>query len=231
MAVTYRSRERAMPYRTRLTGRLMSITMRGSAESAGPLAIFAGPGRPVPADLCLATAISCHYCWNIDQFGQGDLLSRILPCARVATALTAVAIAVAGCATANNGASNQGEQPYPTGYGLSSAGTTTSLYTELFGPSKAATPPAAATAAAEPAQSTTPPATALAVTLQSRPATASSAARQAQPAAAPVEVAQQPAAAQAPAEPDVPVAYGITASGPTTNLYTELFGPKRRDGQ
>jgi hypothetical protein len=151
----------------------------------------------------------------------------MLPCARAATALTAVAIAVAGCAAANNSASNQGEQPFQVGYGLSSAGTTTDLYTELFGPRKPATPPATATAAAEPAQSTTAPATATAATRLSGPATASSAGRQVQPAAAPVEVAQQPAAAQAPAEPDVPVSYGLTAKGPTTDLYTELFGPKR----
>ena len=36
---------------------------------------------------------------------------------------------------------------------------------------------------------------------------------------------------QPPAEPDIPVAYGITANGPTTDLVTELFGPRRRDGQ
>jgi hypothetical protein len=49
MAVTYRPRERAMPYRTRLTGRLMSITMRGPASRAGPLAILQEirPSAPV----------------------------------------------------------------------------------------------------------------------------------------------------------------------------------------
>ena len=36
---------------------------------------------------------------------------------------------------------------------------------------------------------------------------------------------------QPPAEPDIPVAYGITVNGPTTDLVTELFGPRRRDGQ
>jgi hypothetical protein len=42
MAVTYRLRKQAMPYKTRLTGRLMLLKMRGSAQHAGPLAIF-GP--------------------------------------------------------------------------------------------------------------------------------------------------------------------------------------------
>ncbi len=37
MAVTYRLRKQAVPYKTRLTGRLMSLRMRGSAH-AGPLA-------------------------------------------------------------------------------------------------------------------------------------------------------------------------------------------------
>jgi hypothetical protein len=51
------------------------------------------------------------------------------------------------------------------------------------------------------------------------------------PSPAPVAVAQQPPAPKAEAEPDVPTAYGITANGPTTDLFTELFGPRRRDGQ
>jgi hypothetical protein len=45
---------------------------------------------------------------------------------------------------------------------------------------------------------------------------------------APVQVAQQPAP---PPEPDVPTAYGITANGPTTDLYTAIFGPRHSDGQ
>ena len=138
-------------------------------------------------------------------------------------ALAAVAIAVGGCAAANNVASSQSEQPYQTGYGLSSEGTTTDLYTELFGSRKTAT----ATAAAQPVQ----PATGPASKRQNQPATTAAATRQVQPAPAPTEVAQQAATPQAPEEPDVPVAYGITANGPTTDLYTALFGPRRRDGQ
>jgi hypothetical protein len=172
-------------------------------------------------------------------------LSRALSCIRATTALAAVAIAVGGCAAANNVASNQSEQPYQTGYGLSSEGTTTDLYTELFGPRKTATAtaqpvqpvtasaapqqiqPVTASAATQPVQPATGPAT----KRQNQPATTAAATRQVQPAPAPTEVAQQVATPQAPEEPDVPVGYGITANGPTTDLYTALFGPRRRDGQ
>ena len=51
------------------------------------------------------------------------------------------------------------------------------------------------------------------------------------PQSAPVQVAQQPAPPAPPPEPDVPTAYGITANGPTTDLYTMIFGPRRSDGQ
>ena len=178
--------------------------------------------------------------------GQGVLLNRSSPSIRVTIVLAAVAAAVAGCADsrlAANNAANQSEQPYSAGYGLSSAGTTTDLYTEFFGSSRrddknaaqaAATAPASppqvqpvTAAAPQPVQ----PATASAATKRGQPATASAPTRLIQPAPATTEVVQQPAAPQAPPEPDVPVAYGITANGPTTDLYTELFGPRRRDGQ
>jgi hypothetical protein len=183
-------------------------------------------------------------------------LNRALPCIRVAIALTAIAVVAAGCAAANNAtssqASAQGEQPYKTMYGISSEGTTTDLYTEIFGPRQA---PASTTnvAAAQPVQSVTsqpiapvqPSATAASPTRSGQAATATSANRQSQTAAssrapqpaygqspaaqpAPVQVAQQPAP---PPEPDVPTAYGITANGPTTDLYTAIFGPRHSDGQ
>jgi hypothetical protein len=181
-------------------------------------------------------------------------LNRALPCIRVAIALTAIAVVAAGCAAANNAtssqASAQGEQPYKTMYGISSEGTTTDLYTEIFGPRQA---PASTTnvAAAQPVQSVTsqpiapvqPSATAASPTRSGQAAT--SANRQSQTAAssrapqpaygqspaaqpAPVQVAQQPVP---PPEPDVPTAYGITANGPTTDLYTAIFGPRHSDGQ
>jgi hypothetical protein len=186
--------------------------------------------------------------------GRGNVLNRALPCIRVAIALTAIAVVAAGCAAANNAtssqASAQGEQPYKTMYGISSEGTTTDLYTEIFGPRQA---PASTTnvAAAQPVQSVTSQpiapvqqsATAASPTRSGQAAT--SANRQSQTAAssrapqpaygqspaaqpAPVQVAQQPAP---PPEPDVPTAYGITANGPTTDLYTAIFGPRHSDGQ
>jgi hypothetical protein len=176
--------------------------------------------------------------------GQGVLLNRLSPSIRVTIVLAAMAAAVAGCADsrlAANNAANQSEQPYSAGYGLSSAGTTTDLYTEFFGSSRRDdknAAQAAATASATPPQvqpvtaaAPVQPATASAATKRGQPATASAPTRLVQPAPAATEVAQQPAAPQAPPEPDVPVAYGITANGPTTDLYTELFGPRRRDGQ
>ena len=179
--------------------------------------------------------------------GQGVLLNRLSPNIRVTIVLAAVAAAGAGCADsrlAANNAANQSEQPYSAGYGLSSAGTTTDLYTEFFGSSRRDDKNAAqatATASASPPQvqpvpeATAPqpvqPATKSAATKRGQPATASAPTRLVQPAPAATEVAQQPAAPQTPPEPDVPVAYGITANGPTTDLYTELFGPRRRDGQ
>lgn len=166
-------------------------------------------------------------------------MNRSLPCIRITTALATVAVIVAGCATANNTTSSQDEQPHPTVYGISSAGTTTDLYTELFGSRKIAAAPEVAPAAAQPVQPVTAsattqpvlPAAAPATSRQAPRATAATATRQVQPAPAATEVAQQPATPQAQPEPDVPVAYGITANGPTTDLYTELFGPRRRDGQ
>jgi len=177
-------------------------------------------------------------------------LSRSLSCIRAATALAAVAILVGGCAAANNASSSQGEQPYKTAYGISSEGTTTDLYTELFGSSRRddrnAAQPATATAttqqvqpvaagpANQPAQAANAPAATRQTTAADRkaqPAMAAATTRQVQPVPAPTAVAQQPAAPQPPPEPDVPTAYGITANGPTTDLFTELFGPRRRDGQ
>jgi len=155
---------------------------------------------------------------------------------------------------ANAQASNdvsQAEQPYKTGYGFSSDGPTTDLYTELFGssrrddrtaaPSAPAQPvePVIASATIQPVQPATAPAakpkvqraTASAANRQVQPATSSEAVRQVQPAPVPAQVAQQPAPPQPPPEPDTPTAFGITSNGPTTDLYTELFGPRRRDGQ
>jgi hypothetical protein len=135
--------------------------------------------------------------------------------------------------------SNQGEQSYKTSYGFTSDGPTTDLYTELFGSSRRdAAPTPAAPQPVEPVVASTTiqpvqPATTPAAKQKAQRATASAANRQVQPAPAPVtaQAVQPPAAPQPPPEPDMPTAYGITSNGPTTDLYTELFGPRRRDGQ
>jgi hypothetical protein len=191
----------------------------------------------------------------------GIALNRPSHRIRLTVMLAAAAIAVAGCAdsrmTAANAPSNanaqvasdQGEQPYKTGYGFSSDGPTTDLYTEIFGSSRRdAAPPPAAPQPVEPVVASTPiqpvqPATTPAAKQKAQRATASAtnrqvqptnpavATQQVQPAPVTAQVAQPAAAPQPPPEPDMPAAYGITSNGPTTDLYTELFGPRRRDGQ
>jgi len=185
----------------------------------------------------------------------GNILIGALSSIRIAAAFAAVAIVAGGCSAVNNAtssqASSQGEQPYKTMYGISSEGTTTDLYTELFGPRQPAATPAAAIATAQPVQPTQPiaaqpvapvqaPVPAQQSATTTRPAragqaaTAAAAKQQAQPVPAPpppMQVAQPPAPPPSPPEPDVPTAYGITANGPTTDLYTMIFGPRRSDGQ
>jgi outer membrane biosynthesis protein TonB len=188
-------------------------------------------------------------------------LNRLLRCIRAVPVLAAAAIAIAGCAdsrtTAANAPSNanaqvssdQGEQPYKTSYGFTSDGPTTDLYTELFGSSRrdAAPPPTApqpvepviASTTIQPVQPATTPAgkpkaqraTASAANRQVQPANAAAATQQVQPAPVTAQAVQPPAPPQPPAEADIPTAYGITSNGPTTDLYTALFGPRHRDGQ
>jgi hypothetical protein len=163
----------------------------------------------------------------------------------------AAAITIAGCADSRMAANDAspGAQPppqpdTPAAYGITSNGPTTDLFTELFGSSQRdngnAVAPAATAQPAQPVTAAAPPqqvqpATASATNKQGQRTAASAANRQVQPAPAPLpatQVAQQPVAApQPPPEPDTPAAYGITGNGPTTDLFTELFGPRRRDGQ
>jgi hypothetical protein len=232
----------------------MLINEGFGVNSAGPLAI-SGRSKPIfSAILCLARAISSLYCWTTDRRSvRGDVLFSALSCIRTATALAAVAIVVAGCAAANNAtsaqASTQDEQPYKTMYGMTSDGPTTDLYTEIFGSRQPPPAPATNVASAQPvqpvaSQPVTPvqQGTAAArpsqtATTTNRPGQTTAANRTPQPAygqpaaAQPVQVALQPAPPAPPPEADVPAAYGITANGPTTDLYTEIFGPRRSNGQ
>jgi len=186
---------------------------------------------------------------------EGIDFNLSLRCIRITVGLADMAIMVAGCAdsrmAANNAPSNSAagaqapsEAPYHTAYGITSDGPTTDLYTELFGSSPRDNGNAAVAATAAPTAQQGQPVTAPAATQQVQPVTASAtnrlgqrttasaATRQVQPAPVSVDVRQQqPATPQAPSEPDTPTAYGISSNGPTTDLYTELFGPRRRDGQ
>jgi hypothetical protein len=151
---------------------------------------------------------------------------------RVVIVLPALASMVAGCADsriagANAQASSENSRtqrpaPVQTGYGLSSDGPTTDLYTELFRSKDAPIAPSSATVAQG------QPATASPVTVaQGRPTTASPAAvPQGQPATAANAAQQIPAAPQAP--PATATVYGMSSDGPTTDLYTELFGARSR---
>ena len=253
MAVTSRPCKWAGPYRTRLTGRLMlinegfGVTRRTPRHFRPVQAIFGRYSLPCPCHI--QPLLLSHR----QAVGEGDFLISVLPCIRTATALAAVAIVVGGCAAANNAtsaqASSQGEQPYRTMYGISSEGTTTDLYTEIFGSRQPPPAPATNVASAQPgqpvaAQPITPiqqsaaaarPGQATAATSRQVQTTAANRAPQpayGQPAPVqPVQVAQQPAPPAPPPEPDVPAAYGITSNGPTTDLYTEIFGPRRSNGQ
>jgi hypothetical protein len=147
--------------------------------------------------------------------------------------LPALAGTVAGCADSHFASSNasmqtssdtsrtQREPPVQVGYGMSSDGPTTDLYTEIFRPKRDEAPaPPAAVAQGQPA------AGAPGTVAQGRPATgAPGAVAQNQPAMA--SNAVPPAPAAPPAEAATPSAFGISSNGPTTDLYTELFGRNR----
>jgi hypothetical protein len=165
-------------------------------------------------------------------------LSRALSCIRVAIALTAIAVVAAGCAAGNNASqASNSEQPYKTMYGMTSDGTTTDLYTEIFGTRQATPAPATTVAAAEPISPPQQPASTSNTVPPGQTAKRQNqtAANRATPPApiqpAPVQVAQQPPPPPPPEEPDVPTAYGITGKGPTTDLYTAIFGPRNSGGQ
>jgi hypothetical protein len=224
----------------------------GAAQTGG-----SSPGCRLPCGRhTLALMLDCGTGLSVG----GIVLNHSSRCIRIAVVLGAMAIMVAGCAdsrmgnaTSNTatGAQASGEAPYHTAYGITSDGPTTDLYTELFGSSRrddatvsSSPPPAQPMTASAPTQQVQPvtaaaspqqvqPTTASATNRQR--ATASAANRQVQPAPAPLattQVAQQPVAApEPPPEPDTPAAYGITSNGPTTDVYTALFGPRRRDGQ
>jgi hypothetical protein len=146
--------------------------------------------------------------------------------------LPALAGTVAGCADSHFASSNasmqtssdtsrtQREPPVQVGYGMTSDGPTTDLYSEIFRPKRDEAPAAPAVAQGQPT------AGAPATVAQGRPGARSSA-TVAQNQSATAANAVPPAPAAPPAEPTTPAAYGISSNGPTTDLYTELFGKNR----
>jgi hypothetical protein len=143
--------------------------------------------------------------------------------------LPALAGTLAGCADSHFASSNasmqtssdtgrtQREPPVQVGYGMTSDGPTTDLYSEIFRPKRDEAPAApAAVAQGQPVAGT--PGT----VAQGRPATGSAVAQN-QPAMASNAVPAAP-----PAEAATPTAFGISSNGPTTDLYTELFGRNRQ---
>jgi hypothetical protein len=157
--------------------------------------------------------------------------------------LPAAASMIAGCADSRMAANNadaQAEAPYQAGYGMSSNGPTTDLYTELFR-NKARDDRNApvATAAAGPVPqgqaAQGQPVTASNTVQRGQPVTAANAAQRGQPATTaansvpPGQPAAVPVAQEEPPPQAVPTAYGISSNGPTTDLYTEIFGPRNHN--
>jgi hypothetical protein len=168
------------------------------------------------------------------------LVNRSFYCTHVMAALTAIAVNVAGCAdsrlAANNAATSassgtaQAQSPTPSyqaGSGLYGGGFTTDLYTEMFGSDKRDDKPAPSNekSASATAPSASVSGTSPAATVVSAPVP-SNAVQQAQP--VPVSGVRQEVSA-AEAQPAQSTVYGIPSNGMTTDLYTELFGPRRRE--
>jgi hypothetical protein len=143
--------------------------------------------------------------------------------------LAGLAIVAAGCTdsrlAANNAASNSGQvqqqvQPtsYQTGYGLTSDGPTTDLYHEF---KHTLEPPERPQVAATAPQETPAPVNGQQVA-DSRPGPGVAEQPVAQQPGAQQPVAQQPAAP--PREAPTATMYGMNSDGPSTDVYTALFG-------
>jgi hypothetical protein len=152
----------------------------------------------------------------------------------VVVVLAGLAIVAAGCAdsrlAANNAASNNGQvqqqvQPtsYQTGYGLTSEGPTTDLYHEF---KHSLEPPERPQVAATVQPETPAPVNGQQVAdSRSGPGVAQQGVTQQGVSQQPVgqqPVAQQPAAP--PREAPTATVYGMNSDGPSTDIYTALFG-------
>jgi tRNA A37 threonylcarbamoyladenosine synthetase subunit TsaC/SUA5/YrdC len=161
-------------------------------------------------------------------------LNRPFRCIFVTVLLLAATGMIAGCADSRVAATNSGAQassgntdarrstPYQTGYGLTSDGPTTDLYTELFRSKARDENNAAATVSSGNVQ----PAVASSAVQPGRPASAARNVQQGQPTSVASAVQPEPATPQTP--PATTTVYGIPSDGMTTDLYTELFGARSR---
>ena len=154
----------------------------------------------------------------MDRLSVGEIiLKHSLRCIPVFVVFAGLAMVAAGCSdsrmAANNAAANSGEaQPsgVRTGYGTTSEGYTTDVYTELKGSFQRA--PRPQTAASGPApQGTSAGGNGQQVNGQ-------------QVAASGPGVVQQPDGP--PREEPTTTAYGISSDGPTTDIATWLLGPR-----
>jgi hypothetical protein len=148
--------------------------------------------------------------------------------------LPAIASMIAGCADSRmtaNDADAQASAPYQAGYGMSSNGPTTDLYTELFRNNDRNAPATAASGPVPQGQ----PVTASNTVQRGQPVTGGNSAQRGQPATStasnvpPGQPASVPVAQEEPPPQAVPTAYGISSNGPTTDLYTEIFGPRNHN--
>jgi hypothetical protein len=149
--------------------------------------------------------------------------------------LPAAATLIAGCADSRMAANNadaQASAPYQVGYGMSSNGPTTDLYTEIFGGKTRDDRNAPAATAASTPVPQGQPATASNTVQRGQPVTAANTVQRGQPGTTaantvpPGQPAPAPVAQEEPPPQAVPTAYGISSNGPTTDLYTEIFGPR-----
>jgi hypothetical protein len=189
------------------------------------------PGRPV--FIRLAAATRWHLCWSEERWLVPEIIVKHkLRHSPAIVAFAGLAIVAAGCADSrlatNNAASNSGQvqQPvqqssYQVGYGLSSDGPTTDLYHEF---KHTLEPPERPQVAAITVQPGAP------APVNGQVADSSPGPGVAQQGVAQQGVAQQPVAQQPAAPPrEAPTAtmYGMNSDGPSTDIYSALFGRNR----
>jgi hypothetical protein len=188
-------------------------------------------GRPVL--IRLAAATPWHLCWSKERWLVPEIIVKHkLHHSPAIVVLAGLAIVAAGCTdsrlAANNAASNSGQvqqpvQPtsYQTGYGLTSEGPTTDLYHEF---KHSLEPPERPQVAATVQQGTPAPVNGQQVA-ESSPGPGVAQQGTAQQGVAQQPVAQQPAAP--PRESPTATMYGMNSDGPSTDIYTALFGRNR----